>query len=103
MKTIQILLSLYFLLLAVIPCVDAENVHITRTVTEKHADDQHQDLCPPFCVCNCCGTFALSQLQIFSWTLLDNSSIPVGKMPEYQSVFVSAFFGNVWQPPKISA
>jgi hypothetical protein len=101
-KTIQILLSLYFLLLAGIPCVDAETAHSNRTTTE-HSGDEHQDLCPPFCTCNCCGTFALSQFQLISCELWNPHGVAIGKMPEYQPVFVSAFFGNIWQPPKISA
>lgn len=101
-KTIKILLSLYFLLLACIPCVDAEVAHKTQT-TEQHSGDEHHDLCPPFCTCNCCGTLVISQLNVVSYSFVKPHPIPQTQTPEYQSVFLSAFFGNIWQPPKISA
>jgi len=54
--------------LIVVPCSDAANgfgdkVCVAEDVHLEQSQDQHADLCTPFCVCNCCG-ISITVLQI---------------------------------------
>lgn len=102
-RKLKFLLSLYFLVLSCLPCADAEAMDFNDcTVSEHHSDGtHHDDFCSPFCICSCCGSVVFSQQNP---VFLDAVHLPViseNKIPGYDSVFISSFFHNIWQPPKI--
>jgi len=104
LKVILTILSLYILSVGAIPCTDGMHTHsdvieLSQNGNQHHQDNQ-EDICPPFCNCNCCGcgafsnfSFQLNTLQLFSPTSLNFSDL------RYQ--FLSRNFSSVWQPPKL--
>jgi ribosomal protein L32 len=87
------------------PCADAEATPVHKIShfksDEKHTHDKQNDLCSPFCACNCCG------IQILSNHSNDVIEFPIQlsflsqEVPNYKSVFASNFYGSIWQPPQI--
>ena len=107
MKWIAILLSIYLMALSNMPCADMEvdsAAHKTAQFSSEanHSHDKANDLCSPFCACNCCGA------QVLSYQLSENIEFPVAfaiiskALPSYNSVFASNFYGSIWQPPQIA-
>src|SRR5665648_798067 len=59
MKLLAYILSIYFLVLTAIPCVDVPEDHDICKVEQAQdaTDHQHEtDDCSPFCTCQCCTT-----------------------------------------------
>jgi hypothetical protein len=105
-KWIAIILSLYLLVLSNMPCADLEigsAIHKTAQFSSEsnHSHDKDNDLCSPFCACNCCGAQVLSCEipEIIDFPV--NHSIITVPLPSYHSVFASNFYGSIWQPPQI--
>jgi len=105
-KSASILLSVILMVLSCLPCSDAaidpeHTKSVSQNQTDKH-DDNHNDLCSPFCICNCCGVQILNFTPVFSFVIYD---IPAGFTPKqeiaYKSQFASMFSGSIWQPPQI--
>ncbi|MEX0812811.1 MAG: DUF6660 family protein [Chitinophagales bacterium] len=76
LKVLSAILSIYFLALSVVPCadgVDCAEVQVYQEMLAEHDHSGHdhpagEDLCTPFCACQCCHTsitvsafFALSE------------------------------------------
>ncbi|MDV6170355.1 DUF6660 family protein [Flavobacterium sp. DG1-102-2] len=106
-KTRQILtaiLSVYLLILMVMPCSDAHTQMQRRTETYlSHNDsDQHHDveLCTPFCVCGSCVTAIVLQSTLEFETLHFEPQFQEAQS-FYQSV-KSTFHGTIWQPPQLA-
>ena len=106
MKWIAILLSIYLMALSNMPCADMEvdsAMHTTAHFSseESHSHDKDNDLCSPFCACNCCGA------QVLSYQIAEVIDFPIAFsmiskiVPTYNSVFASNFYGSIWQPPQI--
>ncbi len=110
MKWFTFLYALYILALSLAPCTDAyEHRRCTdHPVAAQSADHGHDhdhgddtsDTCTPFCMCSCCHT----SMTAFT---IPASDIPVIRYQEpedevstYQFSFSSAYYGNIWQPPK---
>jgi hypothetical protein len=108
MKMFTFFMAFYILVLSAIPCSDMHNeCRDTNTKTELTQNHDHQqdqdDNCSPFCICSCCNAnatvFNLSPFQIKAPTFFPASQ----KVTLRNFSFVSNYFGNIWQPPKISA
>ncbi|MEN2412404.1 DUF6660 family protein [Flavobacterium mesophilum] len=107
MKWIAVFLSIYLMALSNLPCADMEvnsALHKTAQFSSEanHSHDKDNDLCSPFCACNCCGAQVLSYLSatVFEFPKTYHQiSIP---LPSYNSVFISDFYGSIWQPPQIA-
>ncbi len=107
MKNLWLLFSIYILILSVLPCTDVEECNYPSqtpiSITTQHQDHKHEkEHCSPFCTCACCSTsFSISYLNAFqiSAKLVFNTSI---SYPLFNENIKSNFFGNIWQPPKIS-
>jgi hypothetical protein len=107
MKIANFILSIYLILLSCLPCADTDVKSLAHTSielsqnAENHSHDTANDLCPPFCVCNCCGVQFLS----YQPTILFDFSVATTRieivLPTYKSIFSSNFFGSIWQPPQI--
>lgn len=89
------------------PCADLEinnPAHNSNEIVSKHTSHSHDkenDLCPPFCVCNCCGAQVLSYFPTISYEFPLISTVIKTKEPFYKSVIASNFYGSIWQPPQI--
>ncbi len=109
MKLLNYILSIYLVALSCLPCADMEissaahkAVEISANHDEKsYNHDKENDLCSPFCNCNCCGSQIVSYFKIttFSFTPIKRSIKT--QLPSYTSIVTSNFFGSIWQPPQI--
>ena len=73
MRYLAIILSIYSLLLTVVPCSDAHSTVQKSDVSEMvqstdNVNDVHLDLCSPFCACACCQTLAEVYAYNFNFT-----------------------------------
>lgn len=105
MKFWAVILSLYFSVLAVKPCVD-DQPEIARAHAEMTADSgEHEhasDMCSPFCSCACCGVQMLRQDFAFSFTIKTPVAFFQKPSSTYQSRLQSDYCGSIWQPPQIA-
>jgi hypothetical protein len=96
------IVTLYFIGLSAIPCSDIhagnKEISITYQDAQEH-HEEHHDICPPFCHCNCCSVsaeniFSKAPSNIgFNITEFNNKDF---------SQYYSSYFFNIWQPPKVS-
>jgi len=106
-KWLNIILSIYLVALASMPCADMnENSAAHDAIAHEsnhggHSHDKDNDLCSPFCACNCCGVQIMSYFPTISYDFPLVSAVIKTKEPFYRSVFASDFFGSIWQPPQI--
>jgi hypothetical protein len=95
------------MVLSVIPCSDVQNeCNDTKPNQEMAHNHDHQqdkdDNCSPFCICACCGT-SVTVIEFFPLSLQVPVFFPTApKVALRNFFFVSNFYGNIWQPPKIN-
>lgn len=70
MRYLTIILTIYSLLLTVVPCTDAHSVVQKSDVSEMvqstdNINDILLDICSPFCACACCQT--LTEVYTYSF------------------------------------
>nr|WP_315202064.1 DUF6660 family protein [uncultured Flavobacterium sp.] len=108
MKLLNTILSFIFLILSSMPCADMETNNSAHTKTEfvsndnNHSHNKENDLCSPFCTCNCCGAQVLSYQANVVFDFSTISAVITKSLPTYKSIFSSNFFGSIWQPPQIA-
>ena len=88
------------------PCLDSitcksESFTISNSSNHDHSKDK-EDLCSPFCVCACCGSYVF--LFVTHTIHLENivKVIPSIFVSFYHTDFISSYYYSFWQPPKIS-
>ena len=107
MRLFAIILSLYIATLSMMPCTDGmlqtsnhSGAELT-TVEHNHNHSDHQDDCPPFCVCACCGI----NLTLPSADDVDMST-PMGHHIVIKSLYSFDYSFDykegIWHPPTIS-
>ncbi|MCD0464792.1 DUF6660 family protein [Flavobacterium sp. ENC] len=107
MKWINIILSVYLIVLSSLPCADSLQsdsiAHTNEMVsqTESTSHDKESDLCPPFCTCNCCAAQVLNTTPVIAWSFDESTPLIKKPLSSYHSVFTSNFYGSIWQPPQI--
>ena len=90
------------------PCADMEVNSSANTNTEfasnhdEHPHDEQNDLCSPFCTCNCCSAQILTHFPTITINFPIVSESIKTQLPTYKSIFSSNFFGSIWQPPQIA-
>jgi hypothetical protein len=103
MRYVAFIFSIYFILLALLPCQDREDmiasvIHVTLQKSHSSNDERGQETCPPFCTCSCCSTArhltAKQIIPVFSKTIV--SDYPELKISPVQEQPI-----NIWQPPQI--
>lgn len=107
MKILNIILSIYIIVLTAYPCADKHNdvlvksSHQQTSSQDNHSHETDNDLCSPFCVCNCSGqqTIVLFETQSFNF-FVQQQEIKTS-VSFYKSTFFSNFFGSIWQPPQL--
>jgi len=102
-KTLAGLLAIYMLALVVMPCMDTcDSQHHNTITTIQSAQEHHEaenDICSPFCSCNCCASFIVISSVVSITTFFP----PTDKdFPIYDAPFYSSISADHWQPPKIS-
>lgn len=107
LKTITYIISFVILGLGLFPCSDvmggqssaASNQYSANLSVDCDSAEGHQDICSPFCSCNCCGTTINNpKFSEFSLEILKHS--PLYHESYYDSASESVFL-PIWQPPKI--
>ena len=103
MKWLLRLFCLYVLLLSCLPCADGFECNDTpqnTTTQTTHTEHQHEEQCPPFCACACCGRQLFSS-NIFIPQNIGCFNIKNQLTANYKSNFPSTWVNSIWQPPKI--
>lgn len=115
MKWMIVIWAIFVLALNLVPCSDAYNScnvdlpaehtahHDDKAAAHEHSAD-HDDTCSPFCTCACCGiSFTDLSFKVNSAIANDNLEYFERKFVVCDIAFRSSFFGNIWQPPRVSA
>jgi hypothetical protein len=108
MKIFSFILAFVILGFSLLPCGDAKAMTMNvnepttqglNTNTREQHDTEHQDNCPPQCICNCC-----SVTSFFHYSTITVAATPI----ENQINHVSRYSGSlislslpVWQPPQL--
>ena len=109
MKWLNIILSIYLVALACLPCADGgiDTDHSSTAQKElvadrhNHSEDKHIDNCSPFCICNCCGAQILNYSPVTVFEFSRAISLITVALPTYTSILTSNFHGSIWQPPQL--
>jgi hypothetical protein len=104
MKYVAFIFSLYFTLLALLPCQDREDMiasvmHVTVQKSRSCDEQKGQETCPPFCTCSCCSTARHLTTTVF-FSVFTKTVIRV--YAEYSIPGLLEQSINIWQPPQIS-
>ena len=103
MKFLTSILSLYILILTIIPCVDAVRDNAVQKIEISPDSAQNLpvdiDQCSPFCTCNCCVTPIVLQNYIIQFTCFYYTQ---SLLSQYAFNYLSSDWTSIWQPPQIS-
>jgi hypothetical protein len=85
------------------PCTDGlshETSHEISDKTHEHHDSEHEDDCPPFCICSCCGSIATySSIETPSSVI---SLFTKEYLSTYKFDYSFDYNEGIWHPPAIS-
>ncbi|MBP8849838.1 MAG: hypothetical protein KBG80_04705 [Breznakibacter sp.] len=101
-RVLALIFSLYILALTALPCVDVHKdeaetkIELSDTAHNHHNEN---DLCSPFCTCDCCVS---PVLHIYTSIQISINVIAPHIYQEYQSALNSALFVTIWQPPQLA-
>ncbi len=102
MKFFAFIMALLVLVLGMLPCADANEMHSSaKTEISKqsqHKDTQQQDDCSPFCQCTCCAGFFINHPIAFAATLPLFQTERVGSSLSADVLEVAL---PIWQPPQL--
>ena len=102
-KIISGLLALYMLALVFMPCKDTCDSQQHHTITTVQSAQEHHeaenDICSPFCTCNCCASFVVIVNVATISTFFQSA---VKDFPDYETPFYPTLPADHWQPPKLS-
>lgn len=106
MKWFIHILTLYFSVLAFLPCSDATSSTCCqdRTTCEQSSpskEDAGGDHCPTFCFCSCCGTTFVFTAKKLSSPQFSPKQPSTTCPLFYQAYFGLAFQSDIWQPPQL--
>jgi hypothetical protein len=98
-KILTAILSIYFLGLSFVPCADSAPEEKDSVSIENHcSDENHLDLCAPFCLCQCCH----------SVVVMEKSPYVVMAIPSFPEQIISKgknlqaeFLDPLLQPPQV--
>lgn len=105
MKFIAIILSIYLTGLTLIPCndvaLDADQTAESTHISSDHDTDNHtQDLCSPFCTCQCCHIEIIPSHPIdFVFSKIEETI----KMPSYFENISRDHTHSLLQPPQFNS
>ena len=98
-KIISFILSLLILSMALSPCTDEpiENESVSIETHDHHEESSHNDLCSPFCTCNCCHSHVTEPCAFCLQTFVSYSSTP----SDQSFLFLSRISFSIWDPPPL--
>lgn len=104
MKAFTIILSIYFIGLAIVPCTDTPETSFEGTTpvisTEHHNHSvPSQDNCTPFCSCACCGSLVMH--PTFHKIEINFIEFYYSFSFHYTFDYSLDFKEGVWHPPAI--
>lgn len=104
MKSALLVFCAYLFLLSVLPCHDSVECSENRAeqFSGKHDHTSHNELCPPFCTCACCGVQIAQLLPPGFMATAFQPEIFSKNASFYTSAFPTGIAFAIWQPPKIS-
>ena len=88
------------------PCADRNehNMNINKTsvsqTTSNTSGEEQDEACSPFCICACCGQQAA--FNMFSTSIKHTRAVAEKRIPLRNQNILSNYYGNIWQPPKLS-
>ena len=92
---IKRLFTFYIAVVLLVPCSDAQ---ACTEMSKVHQEDAHEkDICPPFCICQCCHT-AVEEINYFAWSTTNPK--PLDTWSEIVIQSPNAPLHNIWQPPR---
>jgi hypothetical protein len=108
MKWFTAIWAFYLMVLSIVPCSDAHNLCNTTQATmaaeQTHRHDQDKDdICTPFCHCSCCSVSIAILTPGFPGENRHAATYVDNKIFIHDFSFLSGYYGNIWQPPKINA
>ena len=101
-KIVSGLLAIYMLALVFMPCMDMCDSQHHAITTIQSAQEHHEaknDICSPFCTCNCCASFVVI-INVATLSTLFQSAVK--DFPDYETPFNSTLPVDHWRPPKLS-
>ena len=105
LRWLTYILSLYILVLAVLPCTDhlivPIQIDLTHLAVDSHDHDQEsRDTCTPLCGCSCCGVH-ISEVSFFWYETPEQPIVYKIANQSFATKFpISDYNGSIWQPPK---
>jgi hypothetical protein len=106
MRFFAFIFGFYIMAVSLAPCTDMSEECDLPIAEASHAhehDDSHHETCSPLCACSCCHSPAHLKLHTFKIKIPKPVVTTEKQYPSYDIAYISAFYGNIWQPPKISA
>lgn len=107
MKYLAFIFTIYLMGMMVLPCSDAYNectpttqANVKVTDNHSHGTDEN-DNCSPFCNCSCCHTIVDAKFAA-QYSVATKPSFKETKFIFTNQRFVSNYYGNIWQPPKLN-
>jgi hypothetical protein len=106
MKFFAFIMAFLMLALPVLPCADNDEAHDDRAKTaivkqnDQQREQEHNDICSPFCHCTCCAGFSIYHIFTAS------TSLVLSNRKAYTSYLPDDLIGNssaIWQPPQLNA
>ena len=95
------------MVLSSLPCNDAENQcngNNSKSETKFHQhNEDSDDNCSPFCICNCCHT-VLASLDFIPFEIKQSKVVVVSqKIAPRNYTLISNYYSSIWDPPKFKA
>tara|TARA_B100000809_G_C14924649_1_gene454650 strand:- start:145 stop:411 length:267 start_codon:yes stop_codon:yes gene_type:complete len=86
-----------------VPCSDNKlnSVHEINACghDDNHSSPDHEDHCSPFCVCDCCSTNVMVQLD-FDCFRNQNTEVFSAFQKPYSDLYSAIFQNKILQPPR---
>jgi hypothetical protein len=101
MRLFAVLLSVIVMALAVVPCCFDDNCgdDFLSEQTHKNNSDSPETPCSPFVSCTSCFGVCIApsiEVVVAPVTVVEKT------FPLYKQSFISLYYANIWQPPKIA-
>jgi hypothetical protein len=106
MKFFAFIMAFLMLTLPVLPCADDAEAPADKVKTEivkqngQQQEQEHNDVCSPFCHCTCCAGFSIHHYFTTSASLLLNSR---KSYTTYLPDDLIEHSSPIWQPPQLNA
>lgn len=111
MKYISLILSVYILALALLPCADQidwcisdkgsdQAIELAETGAHDHSGDS-KDLCSPLCTCSCCHINLRTPLKS-GFSLTPPKPIVNPSPSSFPLLVDLKLLNDIWQPPRLS-